>query len=343
MNKYIVATGILTVILGMTLLGSMPTEQAAEDNQEVKNAFKQFISDQGRYYLSQSDYDYRFKVFSRNHAIIQSHNADKTQTFTVGINQFTDMTFAEMKATFSPGFDKTEAEKSVAKCPLQQPTDSGESKLDWAEKGKVSPVKDQKHCGSCWAFSATGALESAVSISTDQYPPNISDQELVDCSRPYGNKGCQGGYMHFAYNYVLEHGINLSKDYPYKARNQKCREDLSGKGPVKISGCVRQVPTVDGLIELLHKGPVAVGIFADILMYMYNGGVFNIPEKWCDYEVDHGVLAVGFDRTAELPYFTVKNSWGEKWGERGYFKIAMGTGTGLCRMAGSGYNYLPVV
>ena len=193
MNKYIVATGILTVIFGMTLLGTMPTDHTTEDNQEVKDAFKQFISDHSRYYLSQSDYDYRFKVFSRNYALIESHNADQTQTFTVGINRFTDMTFAEMKATFSPGFDKTEAERAVAKCPLQHSTDSGESKLDWAEKGKVSPVKDQKHCGSCWAFSATGALESAVSISTDQYPPDISDQELVDCSRSYGNKGCQGG------------------------------------------------------------------------------------------------------------------------------------------------------
>lgn len=341
-NKYVVAAGLLTFLFAISMM-TYPSDNHEANSVETQQEFRAFAKKYQRYYLSQEDYNYRLSVFEKNLALIRAHNSDSTQTFRVGVNQFADMTFSEMKMYYSPGFDAQEARKFANQCPLSKPFNRvTENAIDWSEKGVVFGVKDQKRCGSCWAFSATAALESAIAIKTEQPPVDISEQELVDCSNSYGNKGCQGGYMHFAYNYILEHGINLSKDYPYNAHNNKCKS-ISGQGPVRMTGCVRQVPTVDGLVDALHVGPVAVGVFADILMYLYESGVFNIPQKMCDFEVDHGVLAVGFDKTAQVPYFKVKNSWGPKWGEQGYFKIAMGTDTGLCRLAGSGYNYYPVV
>lgn len=78
--------------------------------------------------------------------------------------------------------------------------------IDWTTSGKVSEIKNQGRCGSCWAFSATGSIESAYLIAKNS-TPLISEQQLVDCSRAYGNMGCNGGWMDSAFKYIAEHGI----------------------------------------------------------------------------------------------------------------------------------------
>lgn len=78
-------------------------------------------------------------------------------------------------------------------------------------------------CGSCWAFSAVGAMESALAQKNGGSVPNLSEQELVDCSTPYGNNGCGGGLMNLGYDYVLDHHLNTEEKYPYSGRNQSCR------------------------------------------------------------------------------------------------------------------------
>lgn len=93
-------------------------------------------------------------------------------------------------------------------------------------------------CGSCWAFSAAGALESAMAIKNNSKVPNLSEQELVDCSREYGNQGCNGGLMGLGYDYVMDHHLNTEEKYPYTGRDGKCKTDEIGEGQVSITGCV---------------------------------------------------------------------------------------------------------
>lgn len=173
-------------------------------------------------------------------------------------------------------------------------------KIDWAAQGKVQKVKDQKNCGSCWAFSAVGALESAYAIFKTVDVPNLSEQELVDCSNPYGNQGCNGGLMNLAFDYVLDNKLNTENDYPYKGRNQGCDDSKKGHGAYGLKKCVKVEPNVQGLINALTQQPISVAMTVEYSFMFYDSGVLD---PWfCDDEVDHGVLAVGFDLSARKPF-----------------------------------------
>ena len=340
MNRVSIVLAIFTIISLTALISYSRTNTDVEES-SFESQFALFLQQNNRNYSSINEYTYRLRVFTENARIVNSHNSDSYRTFTAVLNNFADMTLPELKLYYTSNFQHTR--HLTVHCPLAESLLFTADKIDWNSKGNVFAVKDQKKCGSCWAFSATAALESAFSIQKNESPIDISEQELVDCSTSYGNKGCQGGFMDLAYNYILDHKINLSKDYPYTGRNNKCNTQKSGKGNLQMKGCFKQRPDVDGLVEALNVGPVAVGVFADILMFFYESGIFNIPQKLCDSEVDHGVLAVGYDKTGPVPYFIVKNSWSAKWGDNGYFKIAMGDGAGLCRMSGNGNNFYPIV
>merc|ERR1712179_853047 len=94
--------------------------------------------------------------------------------------------------------------------------------VDWVQNGKVNPIKNQGQCGSCWAFSTMGTLESGYAIASGKLV-SVAEQQLVDCDK--SNNGCSGGWPHTAYDsYVSRHGYCSESSYSYTARGGYCQD-----------------------------------------------------------------------------------------------------------------------
>lgn len=202
--------------------------------------------------------------------------------------------------------------------------------VDWRSAGAVTPVKNQASCGSCWSFSATGAMEGAHFLSKGSLI-SISEQQLVDCSTEMGNAGCNGGWMYGAFGYAIDNEMELEEDYAYTARDGVCKAGQA-KGATQLTarGIVKP-NSPSSLQAAVARQPIAVGIQANRPVFnSYTGGI--ITSDKCGTSIDHGVLVVGYGTDAGTDYWLLKNSWGVTWGEKGYFRILRESvdGPGIC-------------
>jgi len=213
-------------------------------------------------------------------------------------------------------------------------TDAPPAAIDWRAKGAVTAIKNQQQCGSCWAFSTTGSVEGAWAIAKGQLV-SLSEQQLVDCSGPEGNQGCNGGLMDDAFKFIIANkGICTEASYPYTAVTGTCQTTCT---PVVTISSYADIPASNetALYNAVGQQPVSIAIEADQSGFQfYSGGVFDDPT--CGTALDHGVLAVGYDHdaTTNLDFWFVKNSWGNTWGEQGYIRMVRGKNEcGLAMMA----------
>jgi len=277
----------------------------------------------------------KFTVFVENYFKIIANNAQNNGV-KFALNQFADLTKEEFKAQNIKGLMITEQDREEMR--LREQMDffhvdysllAVPASVDWREKGAVTPVKDQGQCGSCWAFSSTGALEGLNFVKTGKLV-SFSEQNLVDCEKT--SQGCNGGLMTNAFTYTAKKGIETETDYPYKAVDARCK--YVAKKAVQVNKAFKNVAAnnVDALKAALVVQPVAVAIEADEDAFQfYSSGVVK---SGCGASLDHGVLAVGYTTVNGEEAFIVKNSWNSSWGDKGYIMLSTdkkaNNGAGVC-------------
>ena len=302
--------------------------------------WKEFTNFQEKFskrYSTIQELESRFAIFKNNLVGILAHNADLSQNFTMGINQFTDLTPEEFKAQYIGGL-KTEVGsygcKSFSSTDFNLP-----ASIDWRTKGVVNSVRDQGQCGSCWAFATTANAESVWAISKGQLL-DLSEEFLVDCASGAGyfNMGCNGGQPDSAFKYMINNGQCTESSYPYKAGVSKtagtCQKCASAG--VSFSSCSDVTPKDQAsLAAAVAKQPVAIAIEADTRYFQsYSGGILDSSS--CGTKLDHAVEIVGYGTENGIDYWIVRNSWSNTWGEQGYVRIKKTSSTndiGICGVA----------
>lgn len=218
---------------------------------------------------------------------------------------------------------------------LLSETESLPSSWDWRDYNAVTPAKDQGKCGSCWAFAATGALESHVILDFGE-TFDFSEQALVSCDGPPTQQGCCGGYLD-AIRFYEENSPREEDCYPYAETNfALSHEDCP---PTSIGACyyscapacynttgfytldVSNPEQVKRSIFRDGPCPVSFPVYQDFYTYWksplgtapWTDGVYYHTSG--DLDGGHAVLAFGWDDTASSYY--LKNSWGESGGPFG--------------------------
>jgi len=284
---------------------------------------RQYSSNYGRRHISGEEY-FRKNIWIKNKEMIDSHNEQfykGLKSYTLAMNKFGDLMHHEFTSMMN-GY-KRSSNKKKGITYIEPAHASIPDSVDWREEGIVTEVKDQGQCGSCWAFSATGAIEGAHARATGDLV-SLSEQQLVDCSTEWGEAGCNGGDMDVAFEYVKENGgIDTEESYEYDAMDEQCHYSPNNVGAT-VSGFVDITENDEEALKsaIATQGPCSVGIQADNDDFMfYSGGVYR-NSKCTAAGIDHGVLTVGYGDDNGDEYWLVKNSWGEDWGDEGYIKIA---------------------
>ena len=318
MNKFILAL-LIALIACDSELDSLIFQQ-----------FQKFIKKYQKKYTSIDEFLARYEVFRRN---VMATFKEENSLYQTGITKFSDLTKQEFAKIYlnlnydamaMANFDPT----------IVKVSNAAPAAYDWRDYGRVSPVKDQGSCGSCWAFSTVANLEGLY-YANKGVMKTFSEQMLVDCDT--SDSGCNGGLMEYAFTWLKKNGgIMTDTDYPYKGVKSTCRSDKSKYVDMTITGYKKlgsswstwSAVDEDEVKEFLYEtGPLAIALNADPLQ-TYSSGILDVTSTKCPTSgINHAVTLVGYGTENNVAYWIVKNSWGTSWGEKGYFRIRRGNGT----------------
>jgi len=305
------------------LLAFVAIAVAVRDIADIPNyTFEEYLADWGKSYPSLLDYSIHKRMFETRKASIIQQNSDSKGLWKAGFNKFTDMTEGEFKAY--RGYNvRTGLMSNAPGEPVARPAALPAS-VDWRNvPGVLSPIKDQGQCGSCWAFSTTENVESALALATNSTALVLSPQNVVSCTpNPNdcgGTGGCGGATAELGIGYVASNGIYTNADWPYTASNGVCTPP-PGKTPMATCTGYNKLLRNDynQTMYAVVNQPISVSVDAST-WNTYISGIFNCTTKTLD--IDHVVQLVGYGTENGVDYWIVRNSWGTSWGENGFIRL----------------------
>ncbi|XP_044968523.1 thiol protease SEN102-like [Hordeum vulgare subsp. vulgare] len=255
----------------------------------------------------------RFSIFKQNVRFIHENNQGDTH-FKLGLNIFADRTHAELPNVEADCTSTSHLPDDIDYMPHTAVTNGDlPDRVDWRDKNAVTSVKKQgDYCGSCWAFTAVGAVEGITAIKTGKLE-DLSPQMLIDCDKD--NRGCRCGMVWRAFDFIKKNGIATERAYPYDGIEHRCYMKSDGLSRFASIERFRVVYSNErALMAAVAVQPVTVDIGVDIYFHYYSEdmGVYTGP---CNKTTTHTVLVVGYDIDAfQRKYWILKNSWGRKWG-----------------------------
>lgn len=297
-------------------------------NLSLSGQWEQWKTYHNKEYNSQEEEVHRRLVWEKNLRMVEIHNLEASlglHSFTMGLNHLSDMVAEEVNALLN-GLLEEDEEEIIRHSNLTLTPPPGvplPPSVDWREAGLVGPVRNQGACGSCWAFSATGAMEALMKKQTGKLV-TLSPQNLLDCSKSYGNLGCNGGYRSRALSYIVDNkGIDSESSYPYECQEGECRYTVQGRAGFCSSYCSLPRGDEKALQYAVAKvGPISVGIDSKLASFhSYREGIYSDPQC-SSTKTNHAVLIVGYGTDSGRDFWLVKNSWGAGWGEKGYVRMA---------------------
>jgi len=216
------------------------------------------------------------------------------------------------------------------------------TRFDWRAQAKVTSVKDQGSCGSCYAFGSIGNLESRLLIdgagSFDLSENNAKECNWDEVNNYGGGSSCSGGNYEMVVNLLTQKGAVSESSDPYVAGDVGCNSSATPLKTVTDWRIISEssVPSTAVLKNYLYTyGPIYVTMYAGFPAFNNYDGVGTLHYTGTEWP-NHAVLIVGWDDSLIYSGGTggwiVKNSWGTDWGgmcgygsERGYFTIAYGS------------------
>ncbi|CAB3230376.1 unnamed protein product [Arctia plantaginis] len=289
--------------------------------------FNEFMTKFGKNYVSEHEMRHRFEIFKANLQEVNRLNQEENVNV-YGISRFMDVTKEEFVNTYTGFRAMNYGDHCVRKYDEDIPNTNVPDSFDWREKNAVAKVDNQGECGCCWAFSAAGVLEGQYAIR-HKGPVSLSKQQMIDCDLL--SEGCCGGTPGNAIKSVIEQGgILRERDYPFIGRKLNCTIEKPIVAAVK-SCTLWRIESQEKIKRLLYTyGPISIAIRGEGIIH-YDHGI--IPK--CNnntFALNHAVLLVGYGAENGQQYWTVKNSWGNFWGNSGYFRLPRGEGIDSCGM-----------
>ncbi|OQR77126.1 cathepsin S-like [Tropilaelaps mercedesae] len=318
----------LVAITGVHAIPAIELAAPALVHAVLRAKWSSYKAEHGKEYAAHVE-DTKMAIFLENTRAIEEHNTrfyKGLETFVMGHNELSDLTLEEIQSTRMGARLPSHIEEHTANASVHVAS-SGYSlpkKLDWRIWNGVGHVKNQGSCGSCYAFSAAGALETA-HWRKHYSLPNISEQQIVDCTGEYGNNGCGGGWMHAAFKWLQNNGGYVAQDqYPYTGRVGTCQYAQKPKiGQIARYVVIKKGDEESLLDALVTTGTISIAYNMGSRQHAYyRGGILDVPN--CGSSPTHAVLLIGYGSENGVDFWILKNSWGSKWGEKGYFRIRRG-------------------